>query len=191
MWTLADPDRSPSGRNQGGVLVVGWCRGWSGHGRHLLVSAQVRAGPTGLGETAVELRRNPGSTKRAAQTCSLPPEGTPVQTFPPHPPHTDEEHPGRCRTYEPADGEVRRTRPAIWPTSTTSVARERTSVKHSAGFRRSPRPRRRAGRQGRVGHRQPIDRDGPPSVLSGRALMSVVATQVYCRVAGFPRRSRA
>ena len=49
----------------------------------LSVSAQVRAGHAGLGETPAAPRSNPGSTKRAAQISSLPPEGTPVQTSPP------------------------------------------------------------------------------------------------------------
>ena len=60
-------------------------------------------------------------------------------------PHADEEHLKRRRTYEPADGEVRRTRPAIWPTSSTSVARGPRSVKHYVGF--TP------GRPGLVGDR--------------------------------------
>jgi len=103
VWTLADagPARSPSGRNQGSVLVVGlsWMvRGWPIRS----VPAQVRRVFRTQRARAGVVRPGLGSAKRAAQQTSLPPEGTPVQTSPSGRHRAGEERtPGVPRNAEP------------------------------------------------------------------------------------------
>jgi len=80
VWTLADR-AVPSVRRAAGTkgCTGRGCLSWMVRTRPpVSVSAQVRRGPAA--DRTVRLL--PGSTKRAAQTSSLPPEGTPVQTSP-------------------------------------------------------------------------------------------------------------
>jgi len=74
-----------------------------------LVKAQVSKGPSAQTQGA----RNQGSTKRAAQTVSLAPEGASVQTYPPGRTATGEERDESHQTIKPVDSYVRRTRPCI------------------------------------------------------------------------------
>lgn len=83
MWTLADRARSrpfaerPEPRG-------GACRWWSGDGEPFRIGPG-QAWYRGQPRTDGGVQPNRGSTKRAAQTSSLPPEGTSVQTSPPVP----------------------------------------------------------------------------------------------------------
>ena len=145
---------------------MGWCRGWSGHGRHLSVSTQVRGVQPVLARRRSDSHGVQAAQRGQRKQVAYHRRARLSRRLPRVQPHADEEHLERCRTYEPADGEVRRTRPAIWPTSTTSVARGPASVKHYVGFSpvvpassatgstSSPRVPRRALRVSRRGERR-------------------------------------